>query len=445
MRPTTLLALLALVLLYLVSGALVFRAFEMPKEQQAQSSLGKTRENFLRAHPCVNLSALQAFIEEVANDLSMGADPRDLTNVSRTAWNLGSAFFFAGTIITTIGVQAGVLRGRSRAELRLWEHGPAHRRGSHLLHLLCAGGDPAVRDAVGGGRRQAGLFLAPGHWPRGSHLLEVEGPAGSGPLAVGHALPLGWLPPLRLGAHVRVPLHRGLELAGSALLHHRDAHHRGLRGLRGRHEARAVPGLPAHGLVLDSDGPRLLRLHPHHDRELAPGRVGAHSGGDGRPYRSRSQLDRHGDGADDAARRAGRAGAGAAAAREAELRAAPDAPGQAGSGAVQPGGEAPFLGAHELSFSAPRLPGRELRLHRRVVGHAERAGKRAPPQPPGRPQAAQETRPASPLPPRPGQEGAGLGRAGLSGAATLGGSCSSRLPPGFRSAKELPFSGSGAS
>ncbi|XP_074129458.1 potassium channel subfamily K member 4 isoform X4 [Sminthopsis crassicaudata] len=103
MRPTTLLALLALVLLYLVSGALVFRAFEMPKEQQAQSSLGKTRENFLRAHPCVNLSALQAFIEEVANDLSMGADPRDLTNVSRTAWNLGSAFFFAGTIITTIG------------------------------------------------------------------------------------------------------------------------------------------------------------------------------------------------------------------------------------------------------------------------------------------------------------------------------------------------------
>ncbi|XP_051821979.1 potassium channel subfamily K member 4 isoform X1 [Antechinus flavipes] len=103
MRPTTLLALLALVLLYLASGALVFRAFEMPKEQQAQSSLGKTRENFLRAHPCVNLSVLQAFIEQVANDLSMGANPGDLTNVSGTAWTLGSAFFFAGTIITTIG------------------------------------------------------------------------------------------------------------------------------------------------------------------------------------------------------------------------------------------------------------------------------------------------------------------------------------------------------
>lgn len=54
MRSTTLLALLALVLLYLVLGALVFRALEQPLEQQAQRELGEVRERFLRTHPCVS-------------------------------------------------------------------------------------------------------------------------------------------------------------------------------------------------------------------------------------------------------------------------------------------------------------------------------------------------------------------------------------------------------
>lgn len=54
MRGTTLLALLALVLLYLVLGALVFRALEQPLEQQAQRELGEVREKFLRTHPCVS-------------------------------------------------------------------------------------------------------------------------------------------------------------------------------------------------------------------------------------------------------------------------------------------------------------------------------------------------------------------------------------------------------
>ncbi|XP_043826539.1 potassium channel subfamily K member 4 isoform X2 [Dromiciops gliroides] len=42
--------------------------------------------------------------KQVANDLAMGAEPGDyFTNITRSAWNLGSAFFFAGTIVTTIG------------------------------------------------------------------------------------------------------------------------------------------------------------------------------------------------------------------------------------------------------------------------------------------------------------------------------------------------------
>lgn len=63
MRSTTLLALLALVLLYLVSGALVFQALEQPQEQQAQRKLGEIRDNFLRAHPCVSEQTLGSFIK----------------------------------------------------------------------------------------------------------------------------------------------------------------------------------------------------------------------------------------------------------------------------------------------------------------------------------------------------------------------------------------------
>lgn len=63
MRSTTLLALLALVLLYLVSGALVFQALEQPQEQQAQRALGEVREKFLRDHPCMSDQDLGLFIK----------------------------------------------------------------------------------------------------------------------------------------------------------------------------------------------------------------------------------------------------------------------------------------------------------------------------------------------------------------------------------------------
>nr|KAF6324688.1 potassium two pore domain channel subfamily K member 4 [Myotis myotis] len=75
MRSTTLLALLALVLLYLVLGALVFRALEQPLEQQAQRKLGEVQEKFLRTHPCVSDGDLGLLIKEVADALGGGANP----------------------------------------------------------------------------------------------------------------------------------------------------------------------------------------------------------------------------------------------------------------------------------------------------------------------------------------------------------------------------------
>ncbi|XP_045430035.1 potassium channel subfamily K member 4 isoform X1 [Pipistrellus kuhlii] len=112
MRSTTLLALLALVLLYLVLGALVFRALEQPLEQQAQRELGEVREKFLRTHPCVSDGDLGLLIKEVADALGGGANP-DINSTGQgnySAWDLGAAFFFSGTIITTIGYGNVALR-----------------------------------------------------------------------------------------------------------------------------------------------------------------------------------------------------------------------------------------------------------------------------------------------------------------------------------------------
>ncbi|XP_075829436.1 potassium channel subfamily K member 4 isoform X4 [Microtus pennsylvanicus] len=64
MRSTTLLALLAVVLLYLVSGALVFQALERPHEQQVQKELEDGRDKFLKDHPCVNQENLRKFIKK---------------------------------------------------------------------------------------------------------------------------------------------------------------------------------------------------------------------------------------------------------------------------------------------------------------------------------------------------------------------------------------------
>lgn len=63
MRSTTLLALLALVLLYLVSGALVFQALEQPHEQQVQKKMDDGRDQFLRDHPCVSQKSLEDFVK----------------------------------------------------------------------------------------------------------------------------------------------------------------------------------------------------------------------------------------------------------------------------------------------------------------------------------------------------------------------------------------------
>uniref|UniRef100_A0A665XBE6 Potassium channel subfamily K member 4 n=1 Tax=Echeneis naucrates TaxID=173247 RepID=A0A665XBE6_ECHNA len=102
MRCSTLLAILTGVLLYLVLGALVFRALEAPREEGKHIQLLGARRDFLLNFTCVDYENLQIFIEEVVEAIGAGVDTSsNETFVSQ--WDLASAFFFSGTIITTIG------------------------------------------------------------------------------------------------------------------------------------------------------------------------------------------------------------------------------------------------------------------------------------------------------------------------------------------------------
>uniref|UniRef100_A0A2K5LKY9 Potassium two pore domain channel subfamily K member 4 n=1 Tax=Cercocebus atys TaxID=9531 RepID=A0A2K5LKY9_CERAT len=184
-----------------------------------------------------------------------------------------------------------------------------------------------------------------------------------------------------------------------------DAYHRGLwRGPQA-----GLPSLSAAGVVLDPARPGLLRLSAHHHRELAASSVPPHSGRDGRPHGAGCQLDWHGDGARDPASRARCPAAREGAATAASTALSSAAAGQAPIPFAPEEGSAAFP-AHGLG---PGLSQREPGLHRRVLGHAERARLPAAPRaarsPP--PQSPQEAR-AAPRPrasPRQRRAGVGAG------------------------------------
>ncbi|KAM9847028.1 potassium channel subfamily K member 4 [Aulostomus maculatus] len=102
MRCSTLLAIFTGVLLYLVLGALVFRTLESQREEIKHMQLQGTCRDFLQNFTCIGADDLQAFMEAVAEAIGAGVEPS--TNATFvTQWDVASAFFFSGTIITTIG------------------------------------------------------------------------------------------------------------------------------------------------------------------------------------------------------------------------------------------------------------------------------------------------------------------------------------------------------
>ncbi|XP_071757372.1 potassium channel subfamily K member 10b [Centroberyx gerrardi] len=103
MKWKTVVAVFVVVVLYLVCGGLAFRALEQPFESDQKTSITMEKASFLHKHPCVTPDELEALIKRAIDAVSAGVSPIGDTSYNSSYWDLGSAFFFAGTVITTIG------------------------------------------------------------------------------------------------------------------------------------------------------------------------------------------------------------------------------------------------------------------------------------------------------------------------------------------------------
>ncbi|XP_024234284.1 potassium channel subfamily K member 10-like isoform X1 [Oncorhynchus tshawytscha] len=103
MKWKTVVAVFVVVVAYLVGGGLVFRALEQPFESNQKVTITAEKAAFLQKHPCVSPTELEALIKHSVDAVNAGVSPIGDTSYNSSHWDLGSAFFFAGTVITTIG------------------------------------------------------------------------------------------------------------------------------------------------------------------------------------------------------------------------------------------------------------------------------------------------------------------------------------------------------
>lgn len=95
------LVLIVVYIFYLAIGAAIFSSIEKPYEDRVVKSVREKRDAFLARNPCVDDLELEEFIKVIVSARDQGISP--LRNVTVPNWEFGSAFFFAGAVITTIG------------------------------------------------------------------------------------------------------------------------------------------------------------------------------------------------------------------------------------------------------------------------------------------------------------------------------------------------------
>ncbi|KAM9817403.1 potassium channel subfamily K member 2-like [Neosynchiropus ocellatus] len=103
MKRKTVTAIFLVVVLYLVMGAAVFKALEQPHESAQRLAILTQKLEFLSTHSCVNQSQLEELVKQVVSAVRSGVNPAETLTNQSSLWDLSSAFFFAGTVITTIG------------------------------------------------------------------------------------------------------------------------------------------------------------------------------------------------------------------------------------------------------------------------------------------------------------------------------------------------------
>nr|XP_044998252.1 potassium channel subfamily K member 2 isoform X2 [Jaculus jaculus] len=120
MKWKTVSTIFLVVVLYLIIGATVFKALEQPQEISHRTTIVIQKQSFLSQHACINSSELDQLIQvtspvhrycsfsqrkdkQIVAAINAGILPLGNTSNQISHWDLGSSFFFAGTVITTIG------------------------------------------------------------------------------------------------------------------------------------------------------------------------------------------------------------------------------------------------------------------------------------------------------------------------------------------------------
>ncbi|XP_070835919.1 potassium channel subfamily K member 16-like [Chaetodon trifascialis] len=97
---TVLLALAHLV--YLLVGAIIFQLLEQEAESNNRNHFQLEKLHFLSNYTCLDRLALEMFVQVILDAWENGVNPSgNSTNPSN--WDFSSSFFFAGTVVTTIG------------------------------------------------------------------------------------------------------------------------------------------------------------------------------------------------------------------------------------------------------------------------------------------------------------------------------------------------------
>ncbi|KAJ7984953.1 hypothetical protein DPEC_G00360090 [Dallia pectoralis] len=92
------LLLAVLIVLYLLCGAAVFSALERPSEVRAHGKWNATLLDFSRTFS-VSLEDLNTFLREYETAIAAGVRADAL----RPRWDFTGAFYFVGTVVSTIG------------------------------------------------------------------------------------------------------------------------------------------------------------------------------------------------------------------------------------------------------------------------------------------------------------------------------------------------------
>ncbi|XP_026857233.1 potassium channel subfamily K member 16-like isoform X2 [Electrophorus electricus] len=87
---------------YLLLGATVFQLLEKEAESNNRNYFQMEKLSFLANYSCLDGPALEKFVKVILDAWESGVNPSgNSTNPSN--WDFGSSFFFAGTVVTTIG------------------------------------------------------------------------------------------------------------------------------------------------------------------------------------------------------------------------------------------------------------------------------------------------------------------------------------------------------